>query len=364
MIIPVTRPVFPSLEDYHNELKDIWESGTLTNHGAKVQKLESDLRQFLKVPHLFLVTNGTIAIQLALKVLNIKGKVLTSPFSFVATTSSIVWENLEPCFVDIKASDLTISEELVEDRLKKDPNVGAILATHVYGSPCAIDALDFLSKKYGIPVIYDAAHAFSVEVNGRSILEYGTLSTLSFHATKVFHTIEGGAVVSSSSEFMRKLRLLGNFGHLSPESFECAGINAKISEVHAAMGLCLLNRVGEFIEKRQKLSLIYDQILFSRELPLAKPISNLEYTRNYAYYPIIFETEQALLDTRSHLADEGITTRRYFHPSLNKLPYVPSERCPISEDVSCRVLCLPLYPDLPMAEAERIGTEVRKIIAR
>lgn len=358
-MIPVTKPILSDLEKFVEHLRDIWRCGVLTNQGEKAKLLELRLAQFLGTQNLYLVGNGTWALHIALRCLGVRNKkVLTTPFSFVATTSAAVWEGAEVIFADIKKSDLTIDEEKVEQQLIKHPDIGVILATHVYGFPCAVDRLGELSRHFDVPIVYDAAHAFGVRVGSKTILDYGDVSTLSFHATKVFHSVEGGAVVSSSKAYMERMRLLRNFGCLSPESFDGAGTNAKLSELHAAMGLAVLDLIPEAITLRKNLSSIYDSLLFTKDLRLSKPSPEVACSQNYSYYPIIFPDEQSLLAVKGILEQRGVTCRRYFYPSLNSLNYVSAGACPVSEDISRRVLCLPLFPELPEESAERIASEV------
>ena len=361
MMIPVSKPLLPDPADYAKELNDIWSSSILTNHGPKAQELERALSLYLGIPSLELVANGTLALHIALKAVSRSKKVLTTPFSFIATTSSIVWEGMEPVFVDIKPQDFTIDEDLVEQALKKDDSIKTILATHVYGFACNVDRLEELGKRYGVKVIYDAAHAFGVTYDGRSLLTYGDISTLSFHATKVFHTGEGGAVFSKSSETMEKIHLLRNFGFLTPETFAGVGMNAKMSELHAAMGLCLLKIVDGAIEKRRKLSMLYGEILSRNSPELTQPQPMMACSRNYAYFPILCKSETQLERIRTKMEKLSVTTRRYFYPSLNTLSYVTPSSCPISEDTSKRILCLPLYADLEPSQVEWIATEVAKV---
>jgi dTDP-4-amino-4,6-dideoxygalactose transaminase len=353
-MINVTKSVLPPLEEYMLYLKGIWERGQLTNHGPLVLELEEKLRMFLNVKHLYFLSNGTVALQIAIKALNLKGEIITTPFSYVATTSSIVWENCEPIFVDIEPDSLTIDPNLIEDKITE--NTSAILATHVYGNPCDVLAIQKIANAHNLKVIYDAAHAFGVKYRGSSILEYGDFSTLSFHATKLFHTVEGGAIVTNNPDLAHKASYLRNFGHNGQEEFFGLGINGKNSEFHAAMGLCLLPMVKDIISCRKKISEKYDELL--KDLPISKPKIRDFTEYNYAYYPVLFENEKTLLRVRANLNKKGIFPRRYFYPSLSKLPYVLEQSVPISEDVSKRVLCLPLFPDLRDDQIVEIATTV------
>ncbi len=337
-------------------LKGIWDRGQLTNNGPLVLELEEKLRMFLNVKHLYFLSNGTVALQIAIKALNLKGEIITTPFSYVATTSSIVWENCEPIFVDIEPDSLTIDPNLIEDKITE--NTSAILATHVYGNPCDVLAIQKIANAHNLKVIYDAAHAFGVKYKGSSILEYGDFSTLSFHATKLFHTVEGGAIVTNNPDLAHKASYLRNFGHNGQEEFFGLGINGKNSEFHAAMGLCLLPMVKDIISCRKKISEKYDELL--KDMPIVKQKIREHTEYNYAYYPIFFENEESLLRVRANLNKNGIFPRRYFYPSLSKLPYVSNQYVPISEDVSRRVLCLPLFPGLEDDKISEIAYIIRK----
>ncbi len=342
MNINVTKAYLPPLEEYVSYLKGIWERNWLTNNGPLVQQLESELSVFLSGSQVQFTSNGTIALQIAIKALNLSGEIITTPFSYVATTTSILWENCRPVFVDIEPNSFCIDASKIEDAITSKTT--AILATHVYGYPCDVDLIKEIADKHSLKVIYDGAHAFGVNINKKPLLSYGDLSTCSFHATKLFHTVEGGAIVINSNELANKIWLLKSFGHIGDDYFSL-GVNGKNSEFHAAMGLCNLPRVPEFIVKRKRIAELYIKQLSN--LPLQYPVSNnttLEY--NYAYFPIIFESEAKLLKIKDVLAAHAIYTRRYFFPSLNKLDYVNGESCPISEDISRRVLCLPFYQEL------------------
>jgi len=343
------------IEEYQHYLTGIWERQWLTNHGPLVLELEEKLRQRLAAEHLFFVSNGTIALQIAIKALDLSGEIITTPFSYVATTSCIAWENCKPVFVDIEEDSLTIDASLIEAAIT--PATTAILATHVYGNPCDVEAIEAIAAKYGLRVIYDAAHAFDVNYKGKSILSYGDVSTLSFHATKLFHTIEGGAMVTSNPAVAHKLSYMRNFGHNGPEAFFGIGINGKNSEFHAAMGLSMLPYVEGIIAYRKSVFDWYKTglaaVLHRIRYVVIRP--HCEY--NYAYHPVIFESESELLAVLKALNENQVTCRRYFYPSLNTLPYVTGATMPVSEDISKRVLCLPLYFGLTQAEVAMI-TEV------
>jgi len=351
-LINVTKSFLPPIEEYTSYLKKIWESGHLTNHGTFVCELEEKLKKLLGVKYLFYVNNGTIAIQIALKALAIKGKVITTPFSYVATSSSIVWQNAEPVFADIFPDDLTIDVNEVEKLITHDTS--AILATHVYGIPCHVKELELIAKKHKLKIIYDAAHAFGVEYDGTSILNFGDISTLSFHATKLFHTVEGGAIVTNDDELAHRISYMRNFGHNGQEAFWGLGINGKASELHAAMGLSVLPYFDIIINSRKEISLLYQQLFDECKIKLERPSYKNASTYNFAYFPIMFKSESQLLKVRGALNKESIFPRRYFYPSLNNLPYVQHSPLPVSENVSARILCLPLYHDLSAADVKII----------
>lgn len=349
-MIPVTRPFLPSKAEYQAYLDGIWERNWLTNNGPLVNELELSLKEYLGLDHLLFVSNGTIALQLAIKALDLKGEIITTPFSYVATTSSIVWEGCTPVFVDIMEDRLTIDPAKIEAAIT--PNTSAILATHVYGIPCEVEAIDRIAKKHKLRVIYDGAHAFGVKVKGKSIFEYGDISTCSFHATKLFHTVEGGSVITKDPALLKKMALMRSFGHSGYYEFEGLGINGKNSEFHAAMGLCILPEVNKIMEKRRELSLRYRQLLSG--LRVSFPESSQVEAYNYAYFPVIFGSENQLVKSMETLELQGIGTRRYFYPSLNLLDYTTGT-CPIAEDISRRVLCLPLFHSLRAEEQKMIA---------
>lgn len=354
-VINVTKTYLPPLEEYVGYLERIWASNQLTNNGSLVKELEAKLKEYLGVRHLFFVSNGTIALQIAIKALSLTGEIITTPFSYVATTSSIVWEGCTPVFVDIDPETLNINPELIEAAIT--PRTTAILAVHVYGHPCDVEHIQAIADRHRLKVIYDAAHAFGVRYKGESLLVHGDIATLSFHATKLFHTAEGGAVVTNDDESARRLSYMRNFGHKSQLDFQGLGINGKNSELHATMGLCLLPKVRELIAKRKLVSSLYDISLSNCCLrrPIFLPIT----CYNYSYYPVIFESEIQLSRVHLALAENDIFPRRYFHPSLNNLPYVDVSQCPVSDDIARRVSCLPLYDSLTAADIQRISSILR-----
>lgn len=350
-MIPVTKPFLPPKEEYDAYLEGIWKRNWLTNMGPLASQLEMELKDHLKLQHLLFVTNGTVAIQMAIKALEITGEIITTPFSFIATTSTIVWEGCTPVFVDIDPKSLCIDPKKIEEAITE--NTQAILATHVYGNPCDVDAIEIIAKKHNLKVIYDAAHAFGVTINGTSIFEYGDISTCSLHATKLYHTIEGGLLVTKKPDLLKKLASIRNFGISGYDSFSDLGINGKNSEFHAAMGLANLKYITQIHEKRKALSNLYDKKL--KTLKAVKPLWHPKATENYPYYPIVLESEELLLKLKKEMDSHEVFTRRYFYPSLaSALPYLPKLELPITEDISKRSLCLPLYYDMTFEEVEFI----------
>jgi len=341
-MINVTRSFLPPREEYDKYLNKIWESNWLTNNGPLSKELEARLKAYLGIEYLQFTSNGTIAIQIAIKALGITKKVITTPFSYVATTSSILWEGCTPVFADIDPETLCIDPDLVEKAIDSDTE--AILATHVFGYPCDVDRLEAIGKKYGIKIIYDAAHAFGCRYNGRSLLDYGDVATCSFHATKLFHTGEVGCVIVHDEKIDHEIALKKSFGHIGDDHFTL-GINGKNSEFHAAMGLAVLPYMNRNIAERKSLVRLYDDEI--AVLPLTRlPIpEGLDY--NYAYYPVLFKNESSVIKAITSLRAKEIIPRRYFWPSLEKLPYILEKVCPKSDNIAARILCLPLYNGMP-----------------
>lgn len=358
MDINVTKPFFPPIDEYAAYMRGIWQREWMTNNGPLVNELELQLKERLGLDHLLYVSNGTIALQLAIRGLGLEGEIITTPFSYVATTSSIVWEHCKPVMVDISPRDLNIDPEKIEASINE--KTSAILATHVYGNPCDVDSIEKIADKHGIKVIYDAAHAFGTVYKGRSLFSYGDISTASFHATKIFHTVEGGAVMTPSPAVLKKMAELRNFGHVTPTSFAGIGINGKNSEFHAAMGLCNLQYIDAILARRRELSARYDSGLSG--CAIVRPVSLEGCVYNHSYYPIILESESILLSTMELLNQNKVFPRRYFYPSLSELPYVSDASTPIAEDVSRRVMCLPLYHTLSFEEVDMIARLVKRAL--
>jgi dTDP-4-amino-4,6-dideoxygalactose transaminase len=350
-MIPVTKPFLPPLSEYQSYVDGIWQRNWLTNNGPLVNELELQLKKQLDLKHLLFLTNGTIAIQLAIKVLGLTGKIITTPFSYVATTSSIVWEGCEAVFVDIDAQTLNIDSALIEQAITKDTT--AILATHCFGNACDIETIDTVARKHGLKVIYDAAHCFGTLYKGKSVFDFGHISTTSFHSTKLFHTVEGGAVTAQDPDLIKRMAYLRNFGHDGPEKFNGVGINGKNSEFHAAMGLCNLKYIPEILAVRKQQSQYYDELLSGLAVQRIKIQSGCEF--NFAYYPVVFKTESLALKAKAALEQKQIFPRRYFYPSLSSLNYVTPYATPVSDSIASRILCLPLYHTLSREEQHMIA---------
>lgn len=357
-MINVTKTFLPPIEEYNFYFKKAYDNAWLTNRGVLVQELEVKLKQFLGVGNLTLTTNGTLPIQIAIKALDLSGDIITTPFSYVATTSSIVWENCKPVFVDIEPDYLTIDAAKIEAAIT--PQTSAILATHVFGNPCDVELIETIAKKYNLKVIYDAAHCFGVQYKGKSIFDYGDVSTCSFHATKIFHTGEGGCFITNDTALHEKLFYHHNFGHNGPEDFYGVGTNAKMSELQAAMGLAVFDHIDVIFENRKKAVESYNEHLNGLDIQRLKIREHTVW--NNHYYPIILKTEAELLELVKALNKVAVFPRRYFYPSLNTLNYVDQSVMPISESVSKRVLCLPLSADIKEEEVTKICLIIKRCI--
>ncbi len=355
-MINVTKTFFPPLDEYTKQLERIWKNKWLTNRGQLVFELEEKLKEYLGVSNILITNNGTIPLQIALKLLGNGGEIITTPFSYVATTAAIVWENCTPVFVDIHPEYLTIDESLIEAAIT--PKTTCILATHVFGNPCNVGEIDRIAKKYNLKVIYDAAHCFGVKYNGKSIFEYGDVSTCSFHATKLFHTGEGGAIFCKDKGLRHKIFYSHNFGHNGPLAFHGLGINAKISDLQAAMGLSVLPYLNKILTERKKVVDYYNNHLNLSKIQVLKIRENTNW--NYSYYPVILESESTLLNVEEILNENQIFPRRYFYPSLNTIEYTNGQKMPISESIASRILCLPLYDCLNEATIFTICNHINK----
>ena len=350
-MLHVTKSFLPDLKEYVKYLEKIWDTHHLTNDGPFVKELEYKLGEFLEVENFIFVSNGTIALQLAIKGLDLKGNVLTTPFSYCATTNVLIWEGCKPIFVDIDPISLTVNSQQIKS-LSGLNSISGILTTHVYGNCGDLEKQEIIANEMEIPLIYDGAHAFGVKYKGKSIFNYGTVSTCSFHATKVFHTIEGGAVMTNDHKLAEKIRGIRSFGHRNDYYFDI-GINGKNSEFHAAMGLVNFDHFSKIKKHREISSSLYDSLLKD---PVIKYEYNAELDRNFSYYPIMITSEELLLQVTEKLNSYHIYPRRYFYPSLNNLPTVKGNVCLNSEDISKRILCLPLSADITEGDITKISS--------
>ncbi|MBE0469892.1 MAG: DegT/DnrJ/EryC1/StrS family aminotransferase [Methyloprofundus sp.] len=361
---PVTKAYLPNKDKYKAYVDRIYETAWLTNNGSLLQELERRLKDHLGVKHLILVANGSLALQLAYKALDLKGEVITTPFSFAATTSTLAWEGLTPVFADIDKESFNLNPSNIEDLVNE--RTSAIVPVHVFGNPCQVEAIQAIADKHNLKVVYDAAHAFGADYTDQhghtqSVLNYGDISTISFHATKLFHTIEGGAVITNDDELAKKIRLLINFGISSPTTIESVGTNAKMNEFEAAMGLCVLDEIDTIKTERQRIWQTYQKELAGLvEFQQWNPKSQ----NNNAYAPVLFASEAQLLQVEAKLKENNILARRYFYPSLDTLDYLQNNQaCLISRDIASRILCLPIYPGLAQAQQNTICGIIRQQIA-
>ena len=365
-IITVTSPLLPDLEEFHDLLKEIWASKWITNNGSFHQQLEKELAAYLKVPYLSLFTNGTLPLITALQALHVKGEVITTPYSFVATTHSIWWNGLKPVFADIDPRTCNLDPENIESAITR--NTTAIMPVHCYGKPCDIKGIQEVADKYGLKVIYDAAHAFGLEVDGESILNAGDMSTLSFHATKVYNTVEGGALVMHDEKMKRRVDYLKNFGFKNEEEVVAPGINSKMDEIRSAYGILALRKVDEAIQARRAVAVQYRQglkdipgISFFEDMPGVK--------HNYSYFPI-FVDAQAYGMTRDELylrlKDNNVIGRRYFYPLISTfgtyrgLPSADPKNLPVATRMADSVICLPMHHELSVEDVQRTIDIIRK----
>jgi dTDP-4-amino-4,6-dideoxygalactose transaminase len=347
-MLHVTKSYLPDLSEYVAYLEQIWANNHLTNDGPLLVELEKKLAEFLEVENLIFVGNGTIALQLALKALQIQGDVITTPFSYCATTNALIWENCNPIFADINPNSLTVESQDIQAKLTS--NSQAILTTHVYGNAGDLVQQELVAYEAGIPLIFDGAHAFGVRYKGKSIYSYGDITTCSFHATKIFQTVEGGAVIVKDPIVAAKVRELRSFGHKG-DIYLSPGINGKNSEFHAAMGLVNLRHFDSIKNHRKGASQIYELALNPQ---IQRVYWNNEIERNFSYFPIILPSESQLTNIVKSLNANEIYPRRYFYPSLNELPFVAKQSCPISEDISRRILCLPLSASITDSEIKQV----------
>jgi dTDP-4-amino-4,6-dideoxygalactose transaminase len=362
-MITVTKSDLPPIDKYLEYLKKIWASSWLTNDGELVQLLTKKLEDYLKVKNLVLMSNGTLTLQIALKALGIKGEVITTPFTFAATTNVLFWEGLTPVFADIDADTYNIDPVDVEKKITDKTT--AILAVHVYGNPCYVEQLQAVAQRHNLKIIYDAAHAFGVEYHDDPVVCFGDASTLSFHATKVFNTIEGGAVISSDDAVFEKLKLMRNHGIKSESEVVLPGINAKMNEFQAAMGLCNIDLVDEAISQRKKLYEHYIERLSDLSIHFQKIVAS---KYNFSYMPILFDTAQERDSIYSLLVEKNIKPRKYFYPLTVNFDYFKEktdysvEKCGLgtAAAVADRILCLPLYPSLEISTVDYIANLIEE----
>jgi len=358
-MINVTKTYLPDPEKYKSYVDKIFSSGWITNNGQFVQELENRLCDYLGVEHLLLVSNGTLALQIAYRALGVKHEAITTPFSFVATTSSLAWEGIEPVFADINPQSLNLDPEKIIRCIT--PGTTAIVPVHVFGNACEIEAIEQIAHANNLKTIYDAAHAFGVRYKDKSILQFGDASVLSFHATKIFHTIEGGAVIFKDIKHLNKARLMINFGIPGYDQISELGINCKMNEFQAAMGLCMLDDMEIIHSERQNVWGKYtDAFINNKDVALQK--QNEFSSQNYSYYPILLKSEEILLKLKETLQEKEILSRRYFFPSLEQVPYVkPGQMVPLSASVAERILCLPIYANLEVSVQNTIIESVNEI---
>lgn len=363
--INVTQPHLPPLDEFIPYLEQIWKSKILTNDGPFHKKLEDQLCEYLGVDYLSLFTNGTISLVTALQTLRITGEVITTPYSFVATTHALVWNNIKPVFVDINPATCTLDPDKIESAIT--PQTTAILAVHCYGNPCEVEKIQKIADIYGLRVIYDAAHAFGVQYKNESLLKHGDLSILSFHATKVFNTFEGGAIICPDAKTKQRIDYLKNFGFANEVTVMATGINGKMSEFNAALGLLQLKHIEQAIEKRKKIDALY-RLLLDNTPGITYLAESVDTQRNYAYFPIFIGPEYPLNrdNLYNNLRDHNIYCRRYFYPLISSMPMYrgfPSSavsNLPLANKLADRVLCLPIFPDMESHDVESITAWILK----
>ncbi|PFG53723.1 dTDP-4-amino-4,6-dideoxygalactose transaminase [Marinobacter sp. LV10R520-4] len=360
-MIPVTKPYLPNREKLNKYIDGIYERQWLTNNGVLVQELTRRLEEYLGVENLLLVSNGTLALQIAYRALGVSGaapgeqpEAITTPFTFIATASSLKWDGIEPVFVDIDPETWCLAPGNIEAAIT--PNTRAIVPVHVFGNACDVEAIDIIAKKHDLKVIYDGCHAFGVKYKGESLLKHGDAATLSFHATKLFHTAEGGAIIFKRKEDLERARKMINFGITGPEKIEEIGINAKLNEFQAAMGLCVLNEMEQNLEARAEVWQRYEKAL-GQTLRLQAKHQALDY--NYAYFPVVFDSEEKAVRVATALKENGVLARRYFYPSLESVDCLDAKvEQPVSKDIASRILCLPIFDQLAQSDQSMIITVI------
>lgn len=345
----------PDLKKYNKYLKKIWENGQVANDGPLLKELEKKLKKYLGVKHLFLVSNGTVALQLAIKALGLQGEIITSPLSFIATPSAIDWQGCKPVFADINKKSLTIDPEKIIAKINS--RTKAILPIHIFGYPCEIEKISQIAKKFKLKLIYDGSHAFGVKYKNKSIFSFGDITTVSFNETKLFHTAEGGAVMTNNDEIADKIKKLRYFGLSEKGEFVSSGINAKNSELNAAMGLAIFPEKSKIIKKNKSLALVYDKLLDDKKIERPELAKNVEH--NFSYYPIIFKTEDSLLRILKQLKINNFYPERFFYPALNTFYFFGCQNAPTAEDLAKRTLCLPLGYNLKEKDIQQICSIIK-----
>lgn len=365
--ISVVQPTLPPFDEYISEISDLWETKWLTHTGPKHQQLEKELQEYLDVDAVSLFSNGHMALELAIQALDLSGEIITTPFTFVSTTQAIMRNGIEPVFCDINDKDYTIDVRAIEELITNKTT--AIIPVHVYGNACDVTAIESIAEKYGLKVIYDAAHAFGMKVNGKGIANYGDMSMFSFHATKVFNTVEGGAIASNQNTYKQILSSLRQFGQIvGTDETPIVGTNAKMTEIHAAMGLCNLRHVNESIEKRKSLVKIYRELLGDVEgITLCKEQENV--VHNYAYFPVVFDPNiygRTRDEVAAALEKNNIFARKYFYPLTSEFEMYRKKyggdrvHVPVAQKISRNVLTLPLYSELRSEQVEMICNVIKK----
>lgn len=364
-MIPVTKPYFPSREKFDKYIDGIYERQWLTNNGQLVQELTKRLEDYLGVENLLLVSNGTLALQIAYRALGVSDatpgaqpEAITTPFTFIATASSLKWDGVQPVFADIDPNTWCLDPANIEAAIT--PNTRAIVPVHVFGNACDVESIGAIAQTHNLKVIYDASHAFGVNYKGESLLKHGDAATLSFHATKLFHTGEGGAIIFKRKEDLERAKKMINFGITGPESIEELGINAKMNELQAAMGLCVLDEIEQISADRQAVTETYNHFL---EGSLQKQRIQAGASYNYAYYPVALENEGKVIKLMSSLRDSGVLARRYFYPSLESVEALEATSTACSESIKLaeRIICLPIYSGLKTEEIEMISKKVLEV---
>jgi dTDP-4-amino-4,6-dideoxygalactose transaminase len=357
-MINVTKTYLPNKEKYKKYVDKIFQKGIVTNYGPLVKELENRLAKYLNVRNVILVANGTLALEVAYKTLDLKGEIITTPFTFIATTSSILSNGMEVVYSDIDPETFNLCPNNIERSITRETS--AIVPVHVFGNSCNVDKIEKIANENNLKIIYDASHAFGIETHEKSLLSYGDISTLSFHATKLFHTIEGGALVINDDSLSDKARKILNFGIDGQESIPYLGINAKMNEFEAAMGLCVLDDIEDIISMRKE---VFDR--YRKGLSGAVDFQKKDKfsTYNYSYFPVLFQNNRQMLKVKRALNNEDIFPRRYFYPSLDTLSFVKADQfMSISRNISERVMCLPFYPDIKISQQKKIIQIILKTI--